>query len=85
MTSSAESIGILGGGPWAIKRARGAHVPFVGGYNATMLTSPVIFGMVDGFTLTGVAYFSGSGKADNEVGAETTAVAKNPIPITQTG
>uniref|UniRef100_A0A915L5Y1 Uncharacterized protein n=1 Tax=Romanomermis culicivorax TaxID=13658 RepID=A0A915L5Y1_ROMCU len=39
-----------------------------------------------GFTLTGIAYFGGgSGKADNRVGAQTTAAAENPILITQTG
>uniref|UniRef100_A0A915JNI1 Uncharacterized protein n=1 Tax=Romanomermis culicivorax TaxID=13658 RepID=A0A915JNI1_ROMCU len=44
--------------------------------------SPVVFGVVDGFTLTGITYFgSSSGKADNRVGAETTVAAENPILI----
>uniref|UniRef100_A0A915ICG7 Uncharacterized protein n=1 Tax=Romanomermis culicivorax TaxID=13658 RepID=A0A915ICG7_ROMCU len=65
-TSNAESIGIPGSGPWVIKRARGAGVPSVSRYDAITLTSSVVFGVVDGFTLTGVTYFRGSGgKADN--------------------
>uniref|UniRef100_A0A915L0T5 Uncharacterized protein n=1 Tax=Romanomermis culicivorax TaxID=13658 RepID=A0A915L0T5_ROMCU len=40
--------------------------------------------VVDGFTLTGLAYLGGgSGKADNGV-VETTVAAENPILITQT-
>uniref|UniRef100_A0A915HRI7 Uncharacterized protein n=1 Tax=Romanomermis culicivorax TaxID=13658 RepID=A0A915HRI7_ROMCU len=85
-TSNAESVGIPGSSPWAIKWTRGAGVPSIGPYDAITLMSPVIFGIVGGFTLTSVAYFGGGGgKADNGVSAETTAAAENPIPITQTG
>uniref|UniRef100_A0A915HFY6 Uncharacterized protein n=1 Tax=Romanomermis culicivorax TaxID=13658 RepID=A0A915HFY6_ROMCU len=68
MTSSPESVGIPGGGPWAIKPAGDTGVPSVGQYDATTLMSPVLFGIVDGFTLTGIAYFGGGGgKANNGV------------------
>uniref|UniRef100_A0A915HGN4 Uncharacterized protein n=1 Tax=Romanomermis culicivorax TaxID=13658 RepID=A0A915HGN4_ROMCU len=68
----------IGSSPWAIKQARGTGVPSIGRYDTIMLTSPVVFSVVDGFTLTRVAYFgSGRGKADNGVGAETTAAAEN--------
>uniref|UniRef100_A0A915L1R3 Uncharacterized protein n=1 Tax=Romanomermis culicivorax TaxID=13658 RepID=A0A915L1R3_ROMCU len=85
-TSNGESIGIPGGGPWATKWARGARAPAIGQYHTTMLTSPVVFGLIDGFTLTSIVIIGGSsGRADNGVSAETTAAAKNPILITQTG
>uniref|UniRef100_A0A915LBN4 Uncharacterized protein n=1 Tax=Romanomermis culicivorax TaxID=13658 RepID=A0A915LBN4_ROMCU len=70
----------------AVKQARGASVPSVGRYDATMLRSPVVFGVIDGFKLTGFTYFSGSGgKAGDGASAETTALAKNLTLITQTG
>uniref|UniRef100_A0A915LAC9 Uncharacterized protein n=1 Tax=Romanomermis culicivorax TaxID=13658 RepID=A0A915LAC9_ROMCU len=44
----------------------GAGVPSVGRYAAITVTSPVVFGVVDRFTLTGVPYFGGGGgKATN--------------------
>uniref|UniRef100_A0A915KZL6 Uncharacterized protein n=1 Tax=Romanomermis culicivorax TaxID=13658 RepID=A0A915KZL6_ROMCU len=68
-----ESVGIPGGSPWAITGARGTGVPSVGRYDGIRLTSPVVFGVVDGFMLTGVAYLGGGGgKVDNGV-TETTA------------
>uniref|UniRef100_A0A915KT46 Uncharacterized protein n=1 Tax=Romanomermis culicivorax TaxID=13658 RepID=A0A915KT46_ROMCU len=71
MISNAESVGILGGSPWAIKRAGGASVPSVGRYEGIMLMSPVVSSVVDGFTLTGVAYFGGGdGKANYRVEGE---------------
>uniref|UniRef100_A0A915IAT5 Uncharacterized protein n=1 Tax=Romanomermis culicivorax TaxID=13658 RepID=A0A915IAT5_ROMCU len=74
------SVGIPGGGPWAIKRARGPGVPSVSRYDAITLTWPVVSRVVDGFTLTGVASFGGGGgKADDGVGAETTAAAGKPM------
>uniref|UniRef100_A0A915KNJ2 Uncharacterized protein n=1 Tax=Romanomermis culicivorax TaxID=13658 RepID=A0A915KNJ2_ROMCU len=51
MTSNAESVGIRGGSPWAIKRDGGASVLSVGRYDMTMLTSPVVFGIVDRYVL----------------------------------
>uniref|UniRef100_A0A915IWJ8 Transmembrane protein n=1 Tax=Romanomermis culicivorax TaxID=13658 RepID=A0A915IWJ8_ROMCU len=74
-----EALDSERGGPWEAKRVRGASVPSVGQYHAITLTSPVIFSIVGGFTLTGVAYFSWGSKADNRVGAKTTAVAKLKI------
>uniref|UniRef100_A0A915KTD5 Uncharacterized protein n=1 Tax=Romanomermis culicivorax TaxID=13658 RepID=A0A915KTD5_ROMCU len=73
MTSNAESVGIPGGGPWAITRADGAVVPSVGRYDGITPTSPVILRVVDGFTLTGFAYFGGGGGKVNNRVAETTA------------
>uniref|UniRef100_A0A915JUN6 Uncharacterized protein n=1 Tax=Romanomermis culicivorax TaxID=13658 RepID=A0A915JUN6_ROMCU len=79
MTSSAESIGVPGGGPWVAKRAGGA------GCDAIMLMSPVVLGIVDGCAVTGVAYFGSGSKGGVSADAVTTAVAKNPTLITQTG
>uniref|UniRef100_A0A915J2X5 Uncharacterized protein n=1 Tax=Romanomermis culicivorax TaxID=13658 RepID=A0A915J2X5_ROMCU len=78
MTSSTESFGISGSGPWAAKWAGGASLPSIGQYDETTLTSPVVFGMIDRFKVTSVAYFGiGGGNAGVDAGAETTTAAKN--------
>uniref|UniRef100_A0A915K7D1 Uncharacterized protein n=1 Tax=Romanomermis culicivorax TaxID=13658 RepID=A0A915K7D1_ROMCU len=64
MTSSAESVVRPGGGPWVAKWAGGAGVPSVSRYDPTMLMLSGIFGLVDGFKVTGITYVGGGSKAD---------------------
>uniref|UniRef100_A0A915IVX3 Uncharacterized protein n=1 Tax=Romanomermis culicivorax TaxID=13658 RepID=A0A915IVX3_ROMCU len=71
----APIVVVVGGGPWAITRAGGALVPSIGRYEAITLTLPVVFRVIDWFTLTGITYFDGgSSKVDKGVGAKTKSV-----------
>uniref|UniRef100_A0A915JJQ7 Uncharacterized protein n=1 Tax=Romanomermis culicivorax TaxID=13658 RepID=A0A915JJQ7_ROMCU len=76
MTSSVESVGIPGGGSWAAKQAGGTSASAsLGGYKATMPTSPVVFGIVNVCKVTGITYL-GSGHEGKETGGKNFAVSQ---------
>uniref|UniRef100_A0A915KY06 Uncharacterized protein n=1 Tax=Romanomermis culicivorax TaxID=13658 RepID=A0A915KY06_ROMCU len=72
--------------PLGSKTTGGASAPYISWYNMTTLKLPVIFGIIEGFKVTCVAYFGGGGgKAGVSASAGTTAAAEDPMLITQTG